>query len=233
VIQEGVLYVVRGESLPEQEWTQKAFTDLTETSFSEPGLPASHPDFSANGMPLQFGFSYVVSTPSEQTVMRTVGFDDWELTVTHTPPDVPVVINAGMSDAWYEPATAGQGFFIIVFPPSCNVFLSWFTYDTERPPADAEAILGEPGHRWLTAQGPFAGDTATLDIYLTSGGTFDSAQPPPVTQPEPIGSINVGWSDCETATVNYNLPALGLEDSIELTRITSDHVAMCESLGWQ
>jgi hypothetical protein len=225
-----LLYVVRGESVPEQDWTLKSFPDLTQSSFIEPGLPASHPDFSANGKPIQFGFSYVVSTASEQTVERTVGFDDWQLTVHHTPPVSPVVINPGMNDAWYEPATAGQGFLIIVFPQSCTVFLSWFTYETERPPQDVMAILGEPGHRWLTAQGPFAGDTATLDVYLTSGGVFDSAQPMPETSAEPIGTIVIGWHDCETATLSYDLPGLGLQDEIELERLTPDNVALCEAL---
>jgi len=33
--------------------------------------------------------------------------------------------------------------------------MAWFTHDTERPDTGVEAILGEPGHRWLTAQGPY------------------------------------------------------------------------------
>ena len=58
-----------------------------------------------------------------------------------------VAINQGMIDAWYDPDTNGQGFFITVFPVIKQVFLAWFTYDTERPPEDVTAILGEPGHR--------------------------------------------------------------------------------------
>jgi hypothetical protein len=72
------------------------------------------------------------------------------------------IINAGLSDAWYQPATAGQGFLITVFPGIQQVFLAWFTFDTQRPPGDAGAILGEPGHRWLTAQGLYGGATANL-----------------------------------------------------------------------
>ena len=44
------------------------------------------------------------------------------------------------------------------------------------------AILGEPGHRWLTALGPFDGDTALLDTFLSSGMIFDSAAPPVTTE---------------------------------------------------
>lgn len=77
------------------------------------------------------------------------------------------VINAAISDAWFFPATSGQGFFIIVWEDSKLVFLSWFTYETERPPEDVTAFLGESGHRWVTALGPYEGDTAVLDVFLS------------------------------------------------------------------
>jgi len=88
------------------------------------------------------------------------------------------VINQGVSDAWFNAATAGQGFLIVVFPEQGIIFLAWFTYDTERPPQNVVALLGEPGHRWVTAQGPYNGDTADLTVYLTEGGVFDMAEPP-------------------------------------------------------
>ncbi|MCJ7815008.1 MAG: SGNH/GDSL hydrolase family protein, partial [Xanthomonadales bacterium] len=86
-------------------------------------------------------------------------------------------INAGLNDAWFNRATNGQGFLIAVFPNSKQMFVAWFTFDTQRPPEDVTAFLGEPGHRWLTAQGPYDGDTAKLTIFVTEGGVFDAAQP--------------------------------------------------------
>jgi plastocyanin len=139
-------------------------------------------------------------------------------------------INVGLSDAWYEPATDGQGFFIIVWEGIQTVFLSWFTYDTERPPQDVMAILGEPGHRWLTAQGGYAGDTATLDVFLTSGGVFDVAQPPAVTDQDPIGTITIVWTGCTAGTLSYDLPGLGLSGDIPIQRIVPDNVMLCETL---
>ena len=56
-------------------------------------------------------------------------------------------INAGLNDAWYDPATAGQGFLIAVFPEISQMFVAWFTFDIERPPQDVTAMLGDPGHR--------------------------------------------------------------------------------------
>jgi len=138
-------------------------------------------------------------------------------------------INAGLSDAWYFPATGGQGFFIIVWEDIQRVFLSWFTYDTERPPEDVTAILGEPGHRWLTAQGPYAGDTATLNVSVTSGGVFDSDQPPAVTDPEPAGTITIAWADCNSGLLSYDLPGLGLVGDIPIERIVLDNVPACEA----
>lgn len=76
------------------------------------------------------------------------------VTVSEAPADI-ILINSGMTDAWFNPATNGQGMLIMVWDNIKFVFMAWFTFDTERPPADVTAILGEPGHRWLTASGPF------------------------------------------------------------------------------
>jgi hypothetical protein len=146
--------------------------------------------------------------------------------VTGGPSDF--LINPAITDAWFDPATNGQGFFIIVWPERELVFLSWFTYDTERPPQDVTANLGEPGHRWLTAQGPFSGDTAMLDVYLTAGGVFDSATPATDTG-DPIGDITIVWTGCNAGTLDYSLPALGLSGTIDIERIVLDKVPACEA----
>ena len=138
-------------------------------------------------------------------------------------------INAAISDAWFFPDTAGQGFFIIVWEDSKLVFLAWFTYDTERPPEDVMAILGEPGHRWLTALGPFDGNTALLDTFLSSGMIFDSSQPPVTTEQLEGATIEIVWSDCKTGLVKYNIPTLGLMGEIPIERIVEDKVAACET----
>lgn len=138
-------------------------------------------------------------------------------------------INAGLSDAWYFPETGGQGFFIIVWEDIQRVFLSWFTYDSERPPEDVSAILGEPGHRWLTAQGPYEGDTASLNVSLTSGGVFDAAQPPAATDPNPVGTITISWAGCNEGLLSYDLPGLGLAGDIPIERIVLDNVPACEA----
>ena len=148
------------------------------------------------------------------------------------PPDpVPetVTINSGMTDAWFNEPTDGQGMLIIVWENIEFMFMAWFTFDTERPPEDVMAILGEPGHRWLTAQGPYTGDTATLDVFLTSGGVFDSAEPRAITDQEPIGTVTIKWTGCNAAIATYDIPSLGLMGDIPIERIVLENVPLCEA----
>lgn len=144
---------------------------------------------------------------------------------------VPFQINAAIADAWFSPATNGQGFLVTVFPELKQIFLAWFTYDTERPPEDVSAILGEPGHRWLTAQGPYNDDTAELTLSLTAGGVFDAANPPAVTDPDPYGTLTLEFADCTSGLATYEIPSLNRSGEIPLQRIVEDRVPLCESLA--
>ncbi len=139
------------------------------------------------------------------------------------------LINTAMSDAWFFPDTSGQGFFIIVWEDSKLVFLAWFTYDTERPPQDVTAIFGEPGHRWLTALGPYEGDTALLDVFLSSGMILDSAEPPVTTEQLEGATIEIVWTGCNEGILKYDIPSLGLTGEIPIERIVLDKVAACEA----
>jgi hypothetical protein len=140
-------------------------------------------------------------------------------------------INSGINDAWYSPSTNGQGFLLTTFPESKTMFLAWFTFDSERPPEDAEAVLGEPGQRWLTAQGTYEGDSANLTIYSSAGGVFDSADPAVTTDPNGVGTLTVEFADCLEGMITYDLPTQGLSGEIPIQRILNDNVALCESLG--
>ena len=140
-------------------------------------------------------------------------------------------INPGLNDAWYNRATDGQGILISVFPEIKQMFIAWFTFDTERPSGDVTAILGDPGHRWLTAQGPYEGDTATLTIFVTSGGVFDAADPPASTDPEGDGTMTIQFASCTEGLVSYEISSLDLSDDIPIERIAPDNVPLCETLA--
>jgi len=141
------------------------------------------------------------------------------------------LINPGLNDAWYYPVTDGQGFLIIVYPLREEIFIAWFTYDTARPDDSVTAILGEPGHRWLTAQGPYAGNKAVLNIFVTEGGIFDAGAPVPVTTQD--GTLIIEFSDCTAGTITYDIPSVDRQGVIPIQRITPDNVALCEALGAQ
>ena len=113
------------------------------------------------------------------------------------------------------------------------MFLAWFTFDTERPPEDVQATLGDPGHRWLTAQGPYDGETATLTIYVTGGGVFDSANPPASNAGIGDGTMTIEFADCTQGLVTYQINSPNVSGEIPIQRITDDNVTLCESLSGQ
>jgi hypothetical protein len=151
--------------------------------------------------------------------------------VASCPANQDFVINPGLNDAWFNSAASGQGFLITVFPDRKEMFLAWFTFDTERPPEDVTALLGEPGHRWLTAQGLYDGDTANLTIFVTEGGVFDAAEPAASTDPAGDGTLTLEFADCTEGLVSYEITSLGISGKIPIQRIALDNVTLCEALA--
>jgi len=121
-----------------------------------------------------------------------------------------------------------QGFLITVFPVIRQLFLAWFTYDLESPDSSTPAQLGAAGHRWLTAQGPYANNQATLDVYITAGGVFDSPVPKPTSVQD--GTIIVEFSSCNRGTITYNLASVGRQGVVPIQRIALGNVRLCEAL---
>jgi plastocyanin len=205
--------------------------DATADDFSWASPTSSSIDFSHtfNSVEEVLYHCTVHSTPGRDIDTRMNGRIN--VTQADEPPPDPesVTINGGMSDAWFNPLTDGQGMLIIAWENIEFMFMAWFTFDTVRPPEDVMAILGEPGHRWLTASGPYTGDTATLDVFLTSGGVFDAAEPPANTDPEPIGTVTIKWTGCNAGVATYNIPSLGLMGDIPIERIVLENVPLCEA----
>jgi len=195
-------------------------------------IPAGDPSLPDASLPSPY-VAYPEQRPAHPTeagykVMAQAIYDEYfaaELTAN------PFQINAGLSDAWYNPETSGQGFLITVFPDIGQMFLAWFTFDSERPAEGVTAQLGEPGHRWLTAQGPYADHQAVLDVWVSSGGVFDSAEPP-VTR-DKDGEIVVEFSGCNSGTVSYDIASVDRQGVIPIERVALDNVALCEALAAQ
>jgi len=180
-------------------------------------------------------FSYDPANEFELTRRKTGLGDLLSLVYVHDydcePPQTSIPINYGMTDAWFDLLTAGQGFLITVYPELKQLFVAWFTYDSERPAEDVNAILGEPGHRWLTAQGKYEGDTAELTIYLTEGGVFDAKAPPSSTNPAGDGTMIVRFKDCNSGNISYEVSSIGQSGEIAIERVVLDKVPLCEQLN--
>jgi serine protease len=126
-------------------------------------------------------------------------------------------INAGLTAAWYEPATSGQGFQIEVIPSANMLFIPWFTYSRT-----TNGGGGEAEQRWFTISGSYtSGSTNALNlpIYQNVGGQFDS---PPVTSGNQVGTASLYFSSCTQATLIYSFADTGQSGSIPLTRLTSN-----------
>ena len=171
--------------------------------------------------------------------------------IAATEPDLPdrklsrqeqaqaINMTAGLNGAWFNTATPGQGFFIEILPGLDFVFMSWFTYDTSQqgqasqqntvvlPDTIKATQVGDANHRWITAQGPINGTRGNLDIFLTTGGIFDSADPVTNTN---VGTIRLEFDSCTSGTVEYTLPLSGLSSIVPITRLANGNVEFCESL---
>ena len=151
--------------------------------------------------------------------------------VSVKPEQSTFVMNAGLNDAWFNPLTGGQGFFITVFPDSGVVSLAWFTYDTELPAEDASANLGDAGHRWLTALGTIDGNSTVMNIDITSDGVFDTAAE--IQHTDPVGSdgtITLTFDDCNSGFVEYDITSIDQQGTVPIQRIAVDNIVLCEAL---
>jgi glucose/arabinose dehydrogenase len=132
-----------------------------------------------------------------------------------------VDINAGMDGAWFDPATSGQGYFIDAHPDPEGgnfIFVSWFTYGDETA----------SGQRWLTAQGGFEGSLAEIDVFETTGGSFDDPLTPSTVR---VGTMSLDFTDCSNAQLSYSLPADPAEGDIAITRVIPGGQVLCEELA--
>jgi len=132
-----------------------------------------------------------------------------------------VNINAGMDGAWYDKNASGQGFLIDAHPNPAGdnfIFVAWFTYGEDT----------ESGQRWLTAQGNFEGSTAAIDVYETTGGSFDDSK---LVDIDKVGTMTIDFTDCSNAQLTYSLPADPAEGDIAITRVIPGGQALCEDLA--
>lgn len=65
---------------PEPSWTHKKLADLQAQDFVAIGTTDQHPDFSASGAPIQFGF-FRANTTTNSEYAITSGIDNWSVSI--------------------------------------------------------------------------------------------------------------------------------------------------------
>ncbi|MGJ8663694.1 MAG: cupredoxin domain-containing protein [Marinicella sp.] len=139
-------------------------------------------------------------------------------------PEPTFEINQGIAGSWFFPETTGSGFLIDVRPADQFIFAAWFTHDvtdTDRPESDT-------GTRWYTVAGGYAGNTAVLDMFETTGGLFDSPQAVSTTA---VGSVTFEFADCSNGEVSYEFTdSEELAGTFPIQRAVPGTESLCESL---
>ncbi|MBT8063125.1 MAG: hypothetical protein KJO85_10615 [Gammaproteobacteria bacterium] len=127
-------------------------------------------------------------------------------------------INAGLSGAWGNSGTPGQGLFLDVVPDSQLLWMSWFTYGPA--PDGAIARVASPFNEWWVALGPYSGASAEMTLIEATGGVFNDTVD--VTE-QNVGSFTITFSSCTEAEMNYNFDG-GPSGVIALERLSPDEL---------
>jgi hypothetical protein len=193
---------------------------------SSPGLNANDTwgTIGFSDMPLPDGTASVRVTLSASITEFSAGdalFDHVEFGPTGTLPEDGIALaQEGLTGAWYNPQTSGQGFEFVVdtsATPNGNagLFGAWYTFDVS-PPGGPET------QRWYSIQGSFPlGATSTeVTIYRNTGGNFDA---PPTTAAEPVGTGTLTFFSCSSGFFTYaidngpigSIPLIGLLPNVE------------------
>ena len=173
---------------------------------------------------------YSETDPHPVNTNKVVSVPSPEIEIRATVQSEEFSIGAGLNGAWFNPETSGQGIFLEVFSNLGEIFVGWFTYDLQQETSESNAIVGHPGHRWLTAQGPFDGQTANLTVNLTRGGVFDNNS---LVDTNAIGTMQLHFEDCSSASITYDLDTPAVSGEIPLSRIDQSSVDLCEMMTGQ
>jgi plastocyanin len=140
------------------------------------------------------------------------------ISVEGTTPPAPFNLNQhGLSGSWANAATDSQGVVMTVWPDHVgpgrgSLFGGWFTYD----------VTAAGGQRWYTVQGDVtdSDDSATMPIYQTQGGAFDTSQ---ATSTAPVGQAVMHFDDCTHGSLAYTFSdGSGRSGTIPLARLLAN-----------
>lgn len=173
------------------------------------------PDTALPIFPLNDDDTFSITHPTEGTVLSigvpiaaSVGDDD-----NGGGNNNDFIINLGLVGAWFDQATAGQGYLIDILVDQAFIFIAWFTYTP-----DGELV-------WFTARGVYQDNRAELDVIQSSNGFFN--QSTEVVQTV-VGSLVIEFTDCLNGTISFNIPGFNATDTVPITRIAGDQI--CQAI---
>ncbi|HEX3124350.1 MAG TPA: hypothetical protein VHQ21_13705, partial [Rhodanobacteraceae bacterium] len=128
----------------------------------------------------------------------------------------------GITGSWYNPATAGQGIEIEVYPDLVGpgqggLFAGWYTFD----------VTAAGGQRWYALQGVARRNSASIDLDIATGYGGNLAAPPTVAA-SIVGHATLGFADCSTGNLAYTFTD-GRTGTVPLTRLTPN--VTCSASG--
>jgi hypothetical protein len=123
--------------------------------------------------------------------------------------------NSGLSGAWYDPATGGQGLMVTVNDSSHVVFMGWYTYALDGAASDVE------GQRWFSVQGSLESghSPVSLSLFESIGGAFDTNGPATTVQ---TGTATLTFMNCQQAALDYEFTKgelAGTRGTLDLMRL--------------
>jgi len=171
---------------------------------STPGPGGLSGGLAGNSLTVGYDLATGLGSPNVPTL-----FSAWSSTAL---PGVPMNQH-GLSGSWANAATQSQGLVLSVQPDfygtgNALVFGGWFTFDT----------TAAGGQRWYTIQGSASGVAASMPIYLSTGGRFDTSQ---ATTTDSVGIASLHFTDCSHGTLDYAFMD-GRGGSIPLTRLLAN-----------
>ena len=130
----------------------------------------------------------------------------------------PFAINVGLSGSWYTPEFTGQGFLLDVITSNEQLFVTWFNYRKADDATPGNGLVADE-QRWYVAQGSYAGHSAELPLFRTTGGRFNTGMPVDLQQ---IGTLTIHFNDCNNASVEVLFDGEAQSSNLAITRLTPD-----------
>jgi len=123
----------------------------------------------------------------------------------------------GLTGAWYNQSTSGQGFYLDALPDANGagkgvLSAGWFTYD----------VTAAGGQRWYSVQGEVTNTNpvASLTIYTGTGGNFNAG---PSVSATAVGTATLQFTDCTHGILRYTFTdGSNRKGFIGLTRLTGN-----------